>query len=44
MSITDDILTAADIALAAVLNSQRRERLDAMTRFMYSFEEIAQHR
>jgi hypothetical protein len=41
MSTTDDILAAADAALATVLETQGRERLDAMTRFMRSFEQLA---
>jgi hypothetical protein len=41
MSSTDDILAAADTALAMALNSQGRERLDAMTAFMHSFERLA---
>jgi hypothetical protein len=41
MSSTADILAAADTALATVLNSQGRERLDAMTEFMCAFERLA---
>jgi hypothetical protein len=41
MSTTDDILATADSALATALESEGRERLDAMTRFMRSFEQLA---
>lgn len=41
MSIIHDILAIAETALTSALSSDARERLDAMTRFMYSFERIA---
>jgi hypothetical protein len=41
MPIIDDILAAADTALTAALKSQGRERLEAMTQFMSSFERLA---
>jgi hypothetical protein len=41
MPIVDDILATAEITLAAALRSQGRERLDAMTQFMSSFERLA---
>jgi len=41
MSITDEILADADSALAATIEGERRDRLDAMTRFMRSFEQLA---
>ena len=41
MPITHEILAEADVALAAALDGDLRVRLDAMTRFMQSFERLA---
>jgi hypothetical protein len=41
MSITDDFLAEADIALAAGLTNQGSEPLEVMTRFMQCFEQFA---
>ena len=41
MSVTDEILAEADAALAAAQEGDSRARLDAITKFMLSFERLA---